>query len=113
MRNAWRRWVALDEANYDLTVRLLCYCEQHPGVVTKVRAGMIVGVARTSHPKKQITLAGWTVGRLFLLLRNSYATPSSVHVRYTPEGVPKRIDIDPKGRTVDDDKYYRITLKRR
>lgn len=112
LRHAWTRWQALNETNYDLTVRLLCHCQRRPALVTKVRDGKVVNVAFEGRPRHKVRGQGWTMQRLFQLLRKSERTASSVQVVYTQEGVPRRINIDSHRATADDETYYRVVLNR-
>lgn len=113
MRLAWRRWAALDEDDYDLTVQLRCFCPQRPSIVTSVRDGKVVQVARSSRPAHEIDGRGWTMQRLYRLLRTSYAAADSLQANYTDAGVPNRISIDSDTNMVDEEQYYTVSLQRR
>ena len=113
MRQAWTRWKTLHEPDYDLSVQLWCYCPPKSPVLTRVRDGDVVYVVRGNRAGHEISRNGWTMERLFLLMRSAYGAASSVQVRYTKDGVPLRISIDPRKNLADDETYYRVALDRR
>lgn len=113
MRLAWRRWAALDEDDYELSVQLRCFCPQLPTVVTSVRDGKVVQVTHSSKPEREIDGRGWTMERLYRLLRTSYATAYSVQANYTAAGVPNRISIDSDTHMADEEQYFKVSLQRR
>lgn len=110
---SWHRWVALGERDYDLTVQSRCFCGPQPSFVTKVRDGQVVSVARSGRPRDEIVHRGWTVERLYRLLRASYREADSVRASYTDHGVPTRISIDYDTNMVDEEMYYHVRFERR
>jgi hypothetical protein len=113
MRQAWQRWTSLDEDDYDLRVLRRCFCPRFPAWLTKVRDGKVVSVARSNHPGEEINRRGWTMDRLFLLLRSSYGEAHSVDVAYTDSGVPRQISVDYLENTIDEEMYFQVALDRR
>ena len=57
--------------------------------------------------------AGYSMDRLFLMIRDGYATADGVEVDYTARGIPKSIAIDMSKRIADEERYYTVSLVRR
>lgn len=113
MRNAWQRWAALNEDDYNTSVDRSCFCPPQPAVLSRVRAGKVVYVARADRPGHEVEHRGYTMDRLYLMLRSAYRDAYSVEVRYTADGAPKRISIDYEERTIDEEQYFKVSLQRR
>lgn len=110
MQRAWRTWRAEHDHGYETRVRRSCFCVRREPVVSVIRHGDVVHVARADDPRREIHRLGFSVDRLFFLLRRAYAQADSVDVRYGPTGVPVSIGIDYDDMTIDDEMSYGVRL---
>lgn len=113
MTRAWARWRDLDEHDYDTRVTQSCFCPVLPATVTQVRDDRIVSVTQGRATHHRPHRSGWTMDRLFFMLRDAYAQADVVSVKFGRDGVPRTVSIDTDTNMADEEQYLAVTLMRR
>lgn len=107
---AWERWDAKSIEDYTLHVQVRCFCPVWPAVKTVVRGGEIRRVTRG--PEKLSKREGYSVDRLYSMIRRWEQDADHLEVTYTSRGLPKSISVDPRTLMVDEERYYSVRLVR-
>ncbi len=106
LRLAWHTWKDLRERGYNLRVDRRCFCPAAPAVVTKVRHGVVVRVFYANARHHELARRGWTMDRLFFLLRHAYEQADRVDATFGRRGVPTAIAVDYDSHTIDEEVSY-------
>ncbi len=108
---AWQAWEKKEIDNYTTTVQLSCFCVESPVVSTVVRRDKVRAVYEAR--SRSSSSEGYSMDRLFTMIRDAQASADSVTVKYSARGIPKSIAIDPIKMAADEESFYSVRLWRR
>lgn len=108
--SAWQDWQARDVDDYEIRVRLSCFCVPRDAVRTVVRDDRVVRVTRGE--RRLPSTRGWSVDEVYRLISRARPVSDSVRVDFSRQGVPTFVVVDPDERIADDEAFYTVSVRR-